>query len=433
MRRLMMVSLVLLATGCSLSAEPPPYSRVTIQVPAPASRLASPLEALFAAQTPPPATSDLFQCLAVNVIGPGIAPAFGNPLNATHFDELVARTSYCTYPGITALIPNPGPGAATVNVNLKVPAGPKRLVQVLGFNDPLNQVCGNGALDSRADNTQAKEYEIGRILTDLFHDTKVAIDEEWNTLTQTDQINRSGECRTPAQIYASAVLAEPSLVAYWPYAETGGTSAADVKGGMGSMTLTSGSLGVATGPLPGSTALRTDAAGGAGLNIGHTFSAGVFTIEMWVKLTTPDTTGALFQMHGGSGEFIEFFIDGNSFLNFQVQDSSGGTQAIVAPIAVFDGNWHYIVAGKRADNYLTIYESGNHYMDSTSNIWNSNAFPFTGSSSTTVGIEAIGPGFQPGDYAHVAIYDAEPTSISILGHYNAAGFTPPPSLIKPLR
>ena len=84
---------------------------------------------LTASPLPPPSAVSGFDCLGVNVTGPGIPDTSPNPdlSSMDFFPRLLARESYCSYRGILA-----GPVSSSVTgaqeVALVVPAGSTRLM-----------------------------------------------------------------------------------------------------------------------------------------------------------------------------------------------------------------------------------------------------------------------------------------------------------------
>ncbi len=156
----------------------------------------------FASASPPTAIGG-FDCLGVNVTGPGIPDTSQNPEPnlGPLFDDLLNRRSYCTYRGILA-----GPVSATISgpqeIALVVPPGNPRLVQLVGlkeqkgsndcvreFNPGVAPVIGPSGKPAEAD-----AYELGRAVIGLAGDTTVVLNADWNGLSGSDQFLRMMKC-----------------------------------------------------------------------------------------------------------------------------------------------------------------------------------------------------------------------------------------------
>ena len=179
----------------------------------------------FASTTPPPTAVTGFDCIGVNVTGPGIPDTSRNPetnLGAI-FDDLMQRRSYCTYRGLLA-----GPistqSAGAQEISLLVPPGSPRLVQLIGLKER------NGSNDCYREflnlpepspgpsgKIEADAFEIGRAVVNLTGDTTVSINADWNGLSAADQLAREVKCNdgavspspTPAPVTVSA---GPSMI-----------------------------------------------------------------------------------------------------------------------------------------------------------------------------------------------------------------------------
>jgi hypothetical protein len=144
----------------------------------------------------PPSSVDGFDCYLVNVMGPGIAPYL--PVFAGKYDwnAILSGSLSCNYyPGIASqLIPA---NQANTEVELLVPSGPQRLVQIMGtkvknpaigcdnafytancvYGDPVsgtNQACMDAF---------EQHYEIGRTVVDLYSDRNVTISNSYDPVT----------------------------------------------------------------------------------------------------------------------------------------------------------------------------------------------------------------------------------------------------------
>ncbi|MGE0615243.1 MAG: hypothetical protein AB7P04_06355 [Bacteriovoracia bacterium] len=142
----------------------------------------------------PPTTASGFNCLGVNVVGPGIFPPAGHhlPQGKTLDDVLQSMMNgeTCTYPGITTL---PISLSATTTVDLQVPAGSNRIIQVGGIVDSTSGYCNRtvplGEVDGEMD-----VYELGRARIDLFSEQTVNITNTYNALSAAQQAEREMAC-----------------------------------------------------------------------------------------------------------------------------------------------------------------------------------------------------------------------------------------------
>lgn len=124
-----------------------------------------------------------FSCFLVNVAGPGIAASrsgsFGNlPPEAT-----VINADQCTYEGITSTLA----GAGSSEIELVVPSGPSRTVQVVGIAAPSGSVdgCTPGTSFEKYKVTQWETgnsfiaFNLGKTVTDLFTDSTVTVRSDY--------------------------------------------------------------------------------------------------------------------------------------------------------------------------------------------------------------------------------------------------------------
>lgn len=143
--------------------------------------------------SPAPAPSSIagFDCLAVNIVGPGIPKA-----PQDHGDEdpvaianalLNPASPSCTYLGAHAgpIVKGPNGFPAQVELSLNVPAGPQRVIQVVGIKEPAGvvtpKVCRPGGMGAD-DDEGVGYYEITRrVLPSLNSSQSLAISSEWPT------------------------------------------------------------------------------------------------------------------------------------------------------------------------------------------------------------------------------------------------------------
>lgn len=143
-----------------------------------------------------------FDCLAVNIVGQGIpAPAFFNNIGAKPISAILGG-SPCAYPGVVSpLRPMSGGGS----FELDVPAGPDRVVQILGIRTKNAAIgCPAGA-DGRKTFIEVYEtengeesfpgvYELGRVRTDLFTSRDLVVPNQFDP-ERPKSVTRCGELK----------------------------------------------------------------------------------------------------------------------------------------------------------------------------------------------------------------------------------------------
>ncbi len=160
---------------------------------------------IFAVPSPAPSLVQDFVCIGINVVGPGIASNTNN-LNGSGNASTLAQNLLnpssvsCSYRGTTA-----GPilkGAdglfSAIDLNLVVPAGANRVIQVVGVvNDPNNVVCQPGGFpDGPGGNSEgAWYYEISRaIIPNLFNSQSITLPNTWPTASASERAKRLVNC-----------------------------------------------------------------------------------------------------------------------------------------------------------------------------------------------------------------------------------------------
>lgn len=201
-----------------------------------------------------------------------------------------------------------------------------------------------------------------------------------------------------AEAYRQTVMADAPL-GYWPLDDAAG--ALIVRDEMGR---TPGSadggvaLGVAPGPVPGTTALRLDGAGCSGIDLSQgaaTLSPQTLSIEAWVRTQATDPVMTVFRRR-----FYGFlFGAGSAGVYFGTADT-----ALTAPAPVADGAWHHVAAVVEVGAQARVYFDGL--------LVGEVPFPYGlyyGGSQTAIGRDggACDDVVQSwdGDLAHVAVYN----------------------------
>jgi hypothetical protein len=183
-------------SACSLSPERDGWSKLTFNFssdPSSYSQLSPSLVAqnnpgLYAV-TAPTSMSD-FQCVGVNVVGYGIPAANAHDRPEERLPKMFAGSS-CAYPGITS---TPLSSSQDASLDLIVPSGPQRIVQVVGVTDPA--LCAMtvpiGSVDIKTNNAV---YELGRGVVDLYGDKSITIENTYKNLaTQPERDARLVDC-----------------------------------------------------------------------------------------------------------------------------------------------------------------------------------------------------------------------------------------------
>lgn len=403
--------------SCSLDRDRD-YSNVSIRVPGrpQAAKVFDPI--LRPSMGVAPTTVSLFDCLGVNVIGPGIQPPAGNNLGDFTFEALYAGDS-CAYPGISAVFPN---SANDTKVSLKVPSGKGRVVQIAGIVAGGTSVCSTGNFNDAKEGWEA--YELGRAVTDLFRDMAVSVRSTYDSLTSAEQQDREMSCGSDSQVdYGNLIFTTPNLVAYWRFNETSGAVADDAANSpIGNMTYSAGvTLGDAGPGNSSSVGL------GPGLKVASLFDypsfGNEFTFEIWFKGTSCNGLSKIFNMRNtGSSNRIGIGCFGSS-ASFTAQDNAATSQTVFASTSIVDNNWHHLVGIKEVSNAIRIYIDGVLESSNTAAYAN-NGFPFTGGPhATEIGYDSDALGYMAGgNYSEAAIYARALTAAEIQSHYDALNY-----------
>ncbi len=190
---------VLALTTLSCSLERPDQARVRLEIPSrnEAANLLG--KSLLGSQwrfLTDPASVDEMDCFVLNVTGPGIANSSLNHSGynfAVDFPKALAGDACSTYGGaISSFVPVASGG----NLEVTVPTGPQRLVQVLGARTTslgcpsrtyfeLEQQYGEEALEDLIPNL----YEVGRQVKDVFGDVTLNLNNTYSASAPKDVQN----------------------------------------------------------------------------------------------------------------------------------------------------------------------------------------------------------------------------------------------------
>ncbi len=158
-----------------------------------------------------------FQCFAINVMGSGINSTHADENVATVLDQDLNQGRFCAYPGVTSktfTLANSVALADTVSIKLTVPSGAKRIIQVLGFFDPLGIYCNSGKLAGEViepAGSRVSIFTIAQVIVDLFRDTTVSLSNTFDGLSALEIEKRYASCGdNPAPTAGPAASPTPS-------------------------------------------------------------------------------------------------------------------------------------------------------------------------------------------------------------------------------
>ena len=149
----------------------------------------------------PPSTAAGFDCLAVNVMGDGISGTGfknrpedqsnpqSNPQSNSQFSS-----QFCSYSGVTSM---PIAFGENTVFDLTVPVGSARRIQVLGLVDTGFGFCKSSstlAQTKEIQGTQGFAFELGSTTTDLFSNKTVAIENQYEGLSEDERKKRDVGC-----------------------------------------------------------------------------------------------------------------------------------------------------------------------------------------------------------------------------------------------
>ncbi len=136
----------------------------------------------------PPSVLSSFTCFAINVSGPGIPPMpgsvhAGDPPPEVSYAHAVQGGVADGYPGIVSTPILFTAGSQTIQ--LDVPAGPGRLIQLVGMvssvaNDPIDNFCNHGGPLPVGNGSGDGYFEVGRaFVPSAFNDLSVTLTDDY--------------------------------------------------------------------------------------------------------------------------------------------------------------------------------------------------------------------------------------------------------------
>jgi hypothetical protein len=471
--RALVGTLVLFVSSCSLSTAPSDYSRISIRIANdPVS--SAPMRAFEGLYMPfgtaptgtpsgtptgggnnnpvqPPATISGFDCLAINVMGFGIPPTAQtcgctDPNNCTCnqgaleayalLPENLAGQTFCAYPGVTS---NPIPNTAgTKELDMSVPTGPQRIVEIVGIMDPSNDVCNTGVpVGTTNDKGTANYYEIGRDVIDLFASQAVTLPDTFDTLNAQGQLAHQLNCNGPGNGgYISSTGNDPTVAVYWPMNETT-IGIANYRGTEGNLfgQLTTAGTSV-TGPLTGPASsgqnfalqMNTASDGATGALLSP-ISFTDFSVEFWINIPNGQncqTQATIFQLFTSVlppiGGQITITCSGTGSLGVTLANNSDQSGSNGALVSINDGAWHDVILSWANPSPGV----PSFFIDGVDQTGSGVPFTFTGGfvfqPGGTIDINQTGANPLPAGtmISNVAIYDVALTAGQAAAHFSLA-------------
>ncbi|MBI4924314.1 MAG: hypothetical protein HY843_00190 [Bdellovibrio sp.] len=140
-----------------------------------------------------PETASQFDCLAVNVMGSGVVS--NSDKNPDSFMPDLLAGKFCSYSGITSA---PfAQSSSEIKVDLKVPSGKDRIIQVLGILNQGKNLCNQASsLGQMVELTGSYEiaFELGRAQVNLFSNQTVYIENKYDNLSFEEKFKRDVGC-----------------------------------------------------------------------------------------------------------------------------------------------------------------------------------------------------------------------------------------------
>lgn len=172
-----------------------------------------------------------FRCFLLNVMGEGILGNLSSQTEVSQYLTHLAGGGFCSYRGVVSSPIT----QSDVTVRVEIPRGRTRVIQLLGVSDPAGSYCSGQSTDA----TQIALYELARTTVDVFADQTIALDSNYNSLSDPEKKRRYTQCSTgfsPSSLtYPDALPTPPVAIAVSPYC-TDKMALAPFAGGSGSAT-----------------------------------------------------------------------------------------------------------------------------------------------------------------------------------------------------
>ncbi|MCC7442511.1 MAG: LamG domain-containing protein [Bdellovibrionales bacterium] len=319
-----------------------------------------------------PADLSGFECLSVNVIGEGIATydhwaRYYNP----------SKPRECRYHGIKshAVFTNSGGTPQDQTVELVVPAGPRRLIQVIGFQSNgltcdyfKNMYEFERHFSDTSSWDAASLHEVGWAVADLFGDTSVNVP---NTFNPAQYVNPY-QCPAALPSYEELIRKTPGLAGYWrldePGLASGGADSSGAYGNLGTYSATGISFRqepAVGGRHPG-TSISAASVGGYVLNMPmqtqyQMAASQDFALELWFWNDSNCVSQILVEAYHSGPPYPTFRVECDAVGKgqFSVQTTGGATYGSGVGTGPFLTNqaWHHLV-GQRVGSNLEIWVDG---------------------------------------------------------------------------
>jgi len=159
------------------------------------------------AASPIPQQAADFDCFALNIMGPDIPSRMPIRLPAVQRLPGIFQGSRCSYPGVASrLITRDQITDASVEVELSVPVGKNRVIQVLGLQGP-GCVNGSNWVDTARDAASldlafTSAMELGRKTEDIFQSKSIEVPKSYDPDASSETV-QDVFCALPRGIWAS--------------------------------------------------------------------------------------------------------------------------------------------------------------------------------------------------------------------------------------
>jgi hypothetical protein len=220
--------------------------------------------------------------------------------------------------------------------------------------------------------------------------------------------------------YATTILAETALKAYWRLGESSGTSAADSKGTFtgtynGGYTLNTASL--LNNTSNGSVSLN-GSSGYVSVPYSATINPSLFTYEAWVKFNnnSPTVVENIFSARTGNLGIAIYREPTGKLLQAEV--GTGSTASYVTSSFTYDGGVLYHIAVTYDGTTLRFYRNG--VLDVATAV----TFSPNTSVQLSIGRYSSAIQFLNGTIDEAAVYNAALNATALLGHYNVGVSAP---------
>jgi hypothetical protein len=232
----------------------------------------------------------------------------------------------------------------------------------------------------------------------------------------------SGRTLAGASAYASAVAAD-APAGYWRLGDSAGSSTLADTSGQNHPATISGKVTLgAPGALAGDANTAATFDGSTGFaRTGTPLAVGAdFTLEAWVKPSTPSATGSIVSLTSGASSRT-LYLNGGQLLGMADLSGSWPSYTIFGPN--LDTSWHHVVFSVQGGTALRLYVDG-----SSAGAATVAARPTFSATAVIAWTDATWMSKFPGSIDEVAVYPTALSAARIATHYSAAtGLAPRPN------